>query len=189
MILWREEQKVKTLYRTEKGRTESHNPLWNRKGKNRVKGRTESYDPMWNWKGKNRKAMTLYKAHVPIWNREGKNSRTEKQKNRNPIPYVSNESVKGRTETGNPCTHIPMWKHWNYEGKNRNPWPYITDDSMKGKNRNPIPMYPYVYVSMKGRTETQDPILAMNLRKGRTEIQNPCALKKEKKKTHRPKYK
>ena len=56
---------------------------------------------------------------------------------------------------------------------------------MKGKNKNAIPMYPYIYVSMKGRTETQDPILAMNLRKGRTEIQNPCALKKGKRKNPR----
>ena len=48
-------------------------------------------------------------------------------------------------------------------------------------------MYPYTYVSMKGRTETQDPILAMNLRKGRTE--NPKAMypKKRKKKKKRKK--
>ena len=164
--LKREEQKAIIHCETVKGRTE-----WREEQKAITlrgigKGRTEKPWPYI-------KPMSLY---------EIEKGRTAEQKNRNPIPYVSNESVKGRTETRNPCTHIPMWKHWNYEGKNRNPWPYITDDSMKGKNRNPIPMYPYTYVSMKGRTETQDPILAMNLRKGRTETQNPCTLGRKKKK-------
>ena len=68
------------------------------------------------------------------------------------------ETVKGRT--GKPETHTPMCNR-------------------EGKNRNPIPMYPYTYVSMKGRTETQDPILAMNLRKGRTETQTHIPLKEK----------
>ena len=51
-------------------------------------------------------------------------------------------------------------------------------------------MYPYTHVSMKGRTETQDPILAMILGKGRTDTQNPILAKREEQKpnTHVPIY-
>ena len=35
MKLWGEEQKAMTLYETVKGKTESHDPIWNQKGKNR----------------------------------------------------------------------------------------------------------------------------------------------------------
>ena len=42
---------------------------------------------------------------------------------------------------------------------------------------------------MKGRTETQNPILPMILRKGRTETRNPYTLKKKKKKRKKKKEK
>ena len=148
VILWREEQKVKTLYRTEKGRTESHNPLWNRKGKNRVKGRTESYNPMWNWKGKNRKAMTLYKAHVPIWNREGKNSRTEKQK---PNTLCEQWICEGKNRNPKPMysyTHVKALKLWREEQKPMTLYYWWFYERKEQKPNTHVPIYPCTHIPM-----------------------------------------
>ena len=86
--LKREKQKAITHCETVKGKTE-----WREEQKAITlcgigKGRTEKPWPYI-------KPMSLY---------EIEKGRTAEQKNRNPIPYVSNESVKGRTETQNPWT-------------------------------------------------------------------------------------
>ena len=158
-----------------------------------VKGRTESHDPIWNHKGKNRnpKCPYTYVNAVILWREEQK-------------VITLHETVKGRTESHNPMwnhkgknrnpkspyTHK---KQWNCKGKNRKSWPYMKSWREEQGSQKPIhpcatekgrteTQYPCTHVSMKGRTETQDPILAMNLRKGRTETQNPYTLKKKKKK-------
>ena len=173
MKLWREEEKVMTLYETIKGRTgipNAHIPMWMQsycEGKNRksrpfielkreeqkaiihcetVKGRTE-------WR-EEQKAITLCGI--------GK-GRTEK-----PWPYIKPMSLyeieKGRTaeqKNRNTETQYPIWS--------MNLW------REEQKPETHVPIYPCESTeTMKGRTETHDPILLMILWKGRTETQYPC---------------
>ena len=143
MKLWREEQKVMTLYKTIKGRTRipnSHILMW-----------MQSY-----CEGKNRKSWPLL-AHIP-------------------------RREKGRI--GKLKAHIPMWKQWSCKGKNRNPRPYVSNEYVKGRTETQN-LYTLksvreeqkvmtLYEAVKGRIQTQDPILRRILRKGRTETQLPC---------------
>ena len=127
-------QKVMTLYETVKGRTESHNPIWNHKGKNRNPKSPYTHKKQWNYKGKNRKSW----PYMKLWR--------EEQESQKPIHPCATE--KGRTETQYPCTHVSM------KGRTETQYP-CTHISMKGRTETQDPIL--AMNLRKGRTEIQNP--------------------------------
>ena len=119
MNMWREEQKVMTLHETVKGRTESHNPLWNHKGKNRNPKSRFTHKKQCDCKGKNRKPWTFMK----LWR--------EEQESQKPIHPCATE--KGRTETQYPFTHVSM------KGRTETQDPILAMNLRKGRTETQNP--------------------------------------------------
>ena len=110
---WREEQKAITLYKTMKGKTGIPKDHLLMKSYEIVKGRIESHDPIWNHKGKNRNPKCLY-THVnavTLWREEQK-------------VITLCETIKGRTgipKAHIPLKEKNNYPIWNCKGKNRKP--------------------------------------------------------------------